>query len=353
MAAMRKLLDQEMIFRLVQNPEKLDMNELLELSRGFFTLQAVVGSFTFIYGAFYRSMGLSTIGNLAIPLLGIYSARDDSPENYKSLRVCALYWVLGAVYYFFEAFLGLCLRSLLSGSLKAVVYGLQWLVLARLWRWMQVRYVGTVKFYLNIVIKNKQEAVQAKSMEKSRIAGKLLGKIANRLVSDDMFSEKVAANIERNIPQRLQNEGGITASAATQFHRGNFIVVLVSIEQIDLRKMLQSKLDEKKMKRFDQIMHYLEFFPSWVKVDLQNLILQEVGNSLLNGMPESMTKQLRDMGGLDVEVESKRLSEEAEFFFAVMKQMDEVAAKPRKESSTPSLASPSSPSKTVSSPRQS
>jgi len=122
-----------------------------------------------------RWWGLSTIGNLAIPLLGIYSARDDSPENYKSLRVCALYWVLGAVYYFFEAFLGLCLRSLLSGSLKAVVYGLQWLVLARLWRWMQVRYVGTVKFYLNIVIKNKQEAVQAKSMEKSRIAGKLLG----------------------------------------------------------------------------------------------------------------------------------------------------------------------------------
>ena len=103
------------------------------------------------------------------------------------------------------------------------------------------------------------------------------GKIANRLVSDDMFSEKVAANIERNIPQRLQNELGVTASAATQFHRGNFIVVLVSIEQIDLRKMLQSKLDEKKMKRFDQIMHYLEFFPSWVMVDLQNLILMQAG----------------------------------------------------------------------------
>lgn len=47
--------------------------------------------------------------------------------------------------------------------------------------------------------------------------------------------------------------GGITATAATQFHRGNFIVVLVSIEQIDLRKMLQSRLDEKQMKRFDQV----------------------------------------------------------------------------------------------------
>lgn len=86
-----------------------------------------------------------------------------------------MYWVLGAIYYFFEAFLGFSLQSVLLGGLKAVIYGLQWLVLARLWRWMQVRYVGTVKFYLNIVIKNKQEAVATKSMERSRIAGKLIG----------------------------------------------------------------------------------------------------------------------------------------------------------------------------------
>jgi hypothetical protein len=33
------------------------------------------------------------------------------------------------------------------------------------------------------------------------------GKIANRLVSDDMFSEKVAQTLERSIPQRLQTEG--------------------------------------------------------------------------------------------------------------------------------------------------
>ena len=114
--------------------------------------------------------------------------------------------------------------------------------------------------------------------------------------------------------------GGITASAATQFHRGNFIVVLVSIEQIDLRKMLQSKLDEKQMKRFDQVtkpklitylilecyshscfvchcvwakkcwghcsaehrqvMYYLEFLPSWVKADLQNIILMQAPSGL-------------------------------------------------------------------------
>lgn len=55
--AMLKLLDAQMISRLVQNPEKLDMNELLELSRGFFMLQTLLGSVNFVYGAFWRSMG--------------------------------------------------------------------------------------------------------------------------------------------------------------------------------------------------------------------------------------------------------------------------------------------------------
>lgn len=33
------------------------MNELLELSRGFFMLQTLLGSANFVYGAFWRSMG--------------------------------------------------------------------------------------------------------------------------------------------------------------------------------------------------------------------------------------------------------------------------------------------------------
>ena len=73
------------------------------------------------------------------PVLGLYSSRDDSPENYKALRLVAVYWVLGALYSFFEAFLGLSFRLLVGGILKTVLFGLQWLVLARLWRWMQVR----------------------------------------------------------------------------------------------------------------------------------------------------------------------------------------------------------------------
>eukprot|EP00913_Durusdinium_trenchii_P010173 g9538.t2 len=283
---------------------------------------------------------IATAAPLLLGLLSHSPSQDDNPENYKALRVCALYWVLGALYSFFEAFLGRSFRSAVTSALKTVLYVLQWMVLARLWRWMQHRYVCTVKFYLNIVIKNKQEVVVTKAVERNRFTGKLLGKIANKLVSEDMFSEKVAANVEQNIPQRLLNEGGITATAKTQFHRGNFFVVLVSVEKIDLRKMLISRLDEKQMKRFDQVMHYIEVLPRWVKTDLESLILMQVGKGLLDRMPESMTRQLRDMGGLDVE--------EAEFFFAVMKQMDE-EAKSRKEKDSPSL--PSSPSRNISSPK--
>ena len=81
--------------------------------------------------------------------------------------------------------------------------------------------------------------------------------------------------MEQNIPQRLRNELAVTARASRQFARGNFFVVLVSIEEIDLSKMLQSKLDEKQMKRFEQFMRFLGFLPKWIKADLQNLILMQ------------------------------------------------------------------------------
>ena len=128
------------------------------------------------------------------------------------------------------------------------------------------------------MIKNKEEAVVNKALERNKFAGKFLGKIANSFLTEDRFSEKVAANVEQNIPTRLRNELAVTARASRQFARGNFFVVLVSIEQIDVTKMLQSKLDEKQMKRFEQFMHFLGFLPKWIKADLENLILMQAGH---------------------------------------------------------------------------
>ncbi|CAE7944977.1 unnamed protein product, partial [Symbiodinium sp. KB8] len=233
-----------------------------------------------------------------------------------------MYWILGAIFSFFEAFLGFDLHKVTIGTLKTTVYGVQWLVLARLWRWLQVRYVGTVKFYLNVVIKNKKEVVRSQARERSRVAGKILGKIANHFLTDDAFSEKLAGNLEKSMPKRLQDELGVTATVAKQFQRGNFLVLLVSIEQIDMRKMIASKSSEKMLKRFDKFMQFLSHLPSWVMMDLQNLVLLQVGNGLVQKMPENMTRQLRDAGGVEVEVESRRPEEEAELFFTAMKQME-------------------------------
>lgn len=338
MAVLKKLLNADMIAKLVEHPEQLDMPELIELSRNFFKMQAVVGGLAFLYGAFHSSMGLTTVGNFLMPLLGIYSTRDDNPDNYKCLRLCAMYWILGAIFSFFEAFLGFDLHKVTIGTLKTTVYGVQWLVLARLWRWLQVRYVGTVKFYLNVVIKNKKEVVRSQARERSRVAGKILGKIANHFLTDDAFSEKLAGNLEKSMPKRLQDELGVTATVAKQFQRGNFLVLLVSIEQIDMRKMIASKSSEKMLKRFDKFMQFLSHLPSWVMMDLQNLVLLQVGNGLVQKMPENMTRQLRDAGGVEVEVESRRPEEEAELFFTAMKQMEEVVPNSPSASASPKMA---------------
>ncbi|CAE7273839.1 unnamed protein product [Symbiodinium sp. CCMP2592] len=73
-------------------------------------------------------------------------------------------------------------------------------------------------------------------------------------------------------------------------------------------------------------------------MDLQNLVLLQVGNGLIQKMPENMTRQLRDAGGVEVEVESRRPEDEAELFFTAMKQMEEVVPNSPSASASPKIA---------------
>eukprot|EP00439_Symbiodinium_sp_Y106_P007516 s2811_g1.t1 len=91
----------------------------------------------------------------------------------------------------------------------------------------------------------------------------------------------------KDVARALQDELGVTATVTKQFQRGNFLVLLVSIEQIDMRKMIASKSSEKMLKRFDKFMHFLSHLPSWVMMDLQNLVLLQVGNGLIQKMPDT------------------------------------------------------------------
>mmetsp|Transcript_102456 Transcript_102456/g.330555 ORF Transcript_102456/g.330555 Transcript_102456/m.330555 type:complete len:326 (-) Transcript_102456:407-1384(-) len=308
---------------LVHHPDKLDVQELLVIAHRFFSVQVAIGLVSFLAAAWHRSIGLDTLGNVSLPLLGWASTRDANPENFRRIRLCAVYWLAGLLCSLFRGLSSGSAGALLAAALKLVVFGAQWLVLARLWRMLQDRLLLKVEFYLNIVVKNKQDVIRMQLKERRPHIGGLLGKLANSLVSDDRFSKKIAVKLEEMIPARMSARAGVTATAAKQFQRGNLIVMLVTVEHVDVRRMVQLKRGEAKVGWVDFLMTLLTLMPLCLRVDLEHVLLAQVARGLLQRLPEEMTRQMQEVGGMEVEVEAKSKAEEAEFLFAAMKLLDE------------------------------
>ena len=67
-------------------------------------------------------------------------------------------------------------------------------------------------------------------------------------------------------------------------------MVLVSIEQIDLRKMLQSKLDEKQMKRFDQVSKIqVDLMRFWSVINIAVFLVIMFGPIVWGSLPSQRT----------------------------------------------------------------
>lgn len=173
----------EIVADLVKHPEKLDVQQLLKASHQVFIIQTVVQGLVFLKALYSDHIGLEHIANVIIPFWGISHTNDDNPENFRTIRLCAIYWIAGLVYGLLRALYRLEFLGLLFALLKTAVGALQWLALMRLWRMLQDRDICKAHFYLNIAVKNKDQAIKTK-LEGKRF-GKFLGKVASKVVTDD------------------------------------------------------------------------------------------------------------------------------------------------------------------------
>eukprot|EP00930_Biecheleria_cincta_P055212 TRINITY_DN4155_c0_g1_i1.p1 TRINITY_DN4155_c0_g1~~TRINITY_DN4155_c0_g1_i1.p1 ORF type:complete len:382 (-),score=68.81 TRINITY_DN4155_c0_g1_i1:50-1195(-) len=306
-----------LIERLINSPEKLSLHELLLLCRLFFALQAVVGLASFVFELRGRSLSFAGFGNLIFPLAGIYYARHDSTGP-RAVRWWAAYWLLATVTSFLQALCSLSFRGLTLGARCTLVYGVQWAILARLWCWLNVRHIASVQFYLNIVVSaGNLEALRAATASNVDL-------LAGRLVSDDKRATSLAKGVEEMIAKRMRDDAAIAATVKKAFQRGNLIVVLVSVEHIDMRKMLELKGKQQKLGRVDTLCASLRrWLPAWLRGDLEALLLAEVSQGLLEDIPQQLTRQMWELGGVNVDVEAKPKEEEADFLLQTMRQLDE------------------------------
>ncbi|CAJ1439913.1 unnamed protein product [Effrenium voratum] len=311
----KQLLRWDLVSRLMEKPDRLSVSELLLLARQFFALHALLGLLSLFLQALAQSVTVPGLWNVAFPLVGMHFAKDVGGAN-RAVRWWIAYWLLETLFTFFQT-IGH------DANIRAIAaYGLQWFVLARLWCWLHVQQSCSVQFYLNIVIESGREHFYSRpTMRSGRSTSVDL--LSDRDFSDDKYISRLAEGVERMICEKLRDEAAMVAKAKKHFQRGNLIVVLVTIERVDMRRMLELKGEQHRLRRVDVVMRLLRHLPVPLKLDLEQVLLSQICRNMIENVPSQLTRQMCEIGGVNVDVEAKGKDEQADFLLEAMRQLDE------------------------------
>ncbi|CAK9064240.1 unnamed protein product [Durusdinium trenchii] len=192
-----------------------------------------------------------------------------------------------------------------------------------------------VQFYLNIVIESGKEhwlsratastirSTRSTSVDTRTHMMWLKDLLADKTFADDKYASRLAESVENMIRDKLRDEAAIMAKAKKHFQRGNLIVVLVSIERIDMRKMLELKGEQHRLRRVDLIMKCLRFIPIPLKFDVEEVLLTQLCRNMIGNVPSQLTRQMCEIGGVNVDVEAKSKDQQADYLLEAMRQLDE------------------------------
>jgi len=209
-------------------------------------------------------------------------------------------------------------------NVRAVAaYGIQWLALARLWCWLYVQHIASVQFYLNIVIESGRNPFYSRATTTGRSSRSTSVDLLADRILDDKYACRLAEGVEKMICEKLRDEAAISAKAKKHFQRGNLIVVLVSIERVNLRKMLELKGEQQRLRKVDVVMRILRQLPMPLKFDLEQVFLSQICRQMIEQVPSKLTRQMCEIGGVNVDVEAKTKDEQADFLLEAMRQLDE------------------------------
>jgi len=323
---MLRLLRWDDVRRIARHPGSVEVLELLTICHQIFWVQFVVGVAGFLPAARSRTLGLETVLNVVVPLIGVRSTREVEPENYRVVRLTAAYWFAGTVYGLLHCMVCLEYQEFPWVLVKTLVSGIQWLAMARLWRLLMDEKMTSQSFFLNVVVLNKKEVVKAQAQIKTgwgekvgtRSLGRLTGALANRAVSAEKFSQILGGQMCESLPLKMA-ENGIKAFAELQFARGNLLVLQVTIEGVDVRTLVAKKAGPECAAK---ISGCLNFLPERARDELTDIMLSQIASQLLKVFPAEVAAQLQDEGGVEVAADARTRKEEAQYLFALLAQLD-------------------------------
>jgi hypothetical protein len=107
--------------------------------------------------------------------------------------------------------------------------------------------------YINVIIHNKKQVL------KEQVAGKIpdpfnlgtqswgkrkIASLVNNVVSDQKFTEKLAASVAAEAPANLKREAGLNANCELLFVKNNYFVLKMLLHKIDSETFIAKKLSD-------------------------------------------------------------------------------------------------------------
>lgn len=154
----------------------------------------------------------------------------------------------------------------------------------------------------------------------------LAARAAAKFATPDRLAEKMAAKVPQEIPATMEAMG-IIADAEEVYRKGSFLVVRLSIEHVDMVKLLQVKAGARASRAVGGGMGCMAGLsrlccgtPAGFHAKVDEAVCRKVMEKLKGVLPTEMPRKL-DGKGIRIHMEAKRESEEAPYFLEVYRHL--------------------------------
>lgn len=178
-----------------------------------------------------------------------------------------------------------------------------------------------IKFYLNIFILNKDDAIKniVKQKVSNKIVGSVIGTLAASRISDDAFAENMGKKISELIPIKLE-EVGITSVVDIGFQQGAYLCVKVDIVKADARKLIAKRGGKDQLAKFNYFMDLIGI--PQLNDSIDNSLASIIGEKMQKQLPIGLKDRMQEKAGLDVRVVACSEDEQASFLLETLKELN-------------------------------
>uniref|UniRef100_A0A7S2I849 Uncharacterized protein n=1 Tax=Helicotheca tamesis TaxID=374047 RepID=A0A7S2I849_9STRA len=193
-----------------------------------------------------------------------------------------------------------------------------------------------VKFYINMVVKNKKEIIKdeikktiqgKKARRKTNFASKMATKMVHKAVSKEAFNEELVQEVAEALKDDFAEEN-IAAVGYVVYTQELYSVIGVDVKAVDVKGILCKELGLGSS-LYDAIMGMVHkcFGKEFVEYALATQMLEIVTAEIVANVGPEIVSDLAEEG-VDVDVVVKSAADQAPFFYALTKPDSEGKIEP-------------------------